>query len=936
VSKSNIGTCAVFFASGAAALLFETLWFRQAGLALGNTVWATALVTAAFMAGLALGNAFAIRVGWRLTRPLRVFAGLEVVVAVTGTALVFALPRVGAVLAPVLSPLRGTATLDTLRLASTFVLLVLPAAAMGATLPVLARSLGAVDANFGRLLGRLYGWNTLGAVAGALAGEAFLVRALGLSGTALVAATLDTVAASGAILLDRTRAALPPTERAVGSPPARATRILTAAFLAGLLLLALEVVWFRLLLLFVWATTETFAVMLAVVLLGIGSGGLLAAAALGRRPALARNAALIALMAGLATVVSFSLLDRVVVPADGLYLGLWGTAAASLWLMLPVSTASGALFAFLGHQLRSDAAEDARAAGLLTLFNTVGAMLGSLIAGFVLLPLVGMEKSFFLVACAYGGVAGLLSTFSPRPARGPLLALGSLLVGALVLFPFGVLRDRLIHRIDTQWWRTERMRVVVAKEGLSETVLLLRQDALGQPLTWRLLTNGMGMSTTDYRSRRYMGLFAWLPLALHPNPRTALVISYGLGNTARSLAASPELTRIDVVDVSADVLALSSAIWPGPGDNPLRDPRVRAHLEDGRFFLLTGADKYDIITGEPPPPKSAGIVSLYSREHFRLMRERLAEGGIASYWLPVLHLRPPEAFGVVRAFCDVFEDCSLWSGFGHEWILLGSRNAPGAVSGARFARLWTDPAMAPQLQAAGLASPALLGATFLADAATLAAHASSAPPIVDDFPQRLDPRRPGPHPSTEYAQLMDSAQARERFRASAYIRGLWPAEWMEKTLPAFAAQGLVNRLAFIEEKILPARTLADQEAAIATGLEVLTLWWLGSSVEEQEVAARSAAAGSLEPELFEILGLQALARHRYDEAASLLARAEPQAADAARLRRWRILSAALDGDRTRAIELFAEAGPLIRGGRSAEDAGDWSWLAGRFRLPWPE
>ena len=134
-------------------------------------------------------------------------------------------------------------------------------------------------------------------------------------------------------------------------------------------------------------------------------------------------------------------------------------------------------------------------------------------------------------------------------------------------------------------------------------------------------------------------------------------------------------------------------------------------------------------------------MNLYSREYFRLMRERLAEGGIASYWLPVLHLDPREAFAVTRGFCDVFEDCSLWTGFGHEWMLVGTRGARGPVSGERFARQWSDPVVAPRLRAAGLDSPSQLGATFLADAGTLATLTAGVAPLVDDYPHRLDPRR---------------------------------------------------------------------------------------------------------------------------------------------------------------------------------------------------
>src|SRR5678815_1726396 len=166
---------AAFFASGASALIFETLWFRQAGLAFGNSIWASSLVLSAFMAGLALGNALAARVGPRLANPVRAYAYAEAAIALTGIGLVYVFPVLGAALAPVFRPMLDQPwLLNPLRLLVAFVLLLIPSTAMGITLPLLTKALLRNDAAFGRVLGWLYGWNTLGAMAGVVAGEMWL------------------------------------------------------------------------------------------------------------------------------------------------------------------------------------------------------------------------------------------------------------------------------------------------------------------------------------------------------------------------------------------------------------------------------------------------------------------------------------------------------------------------------------------------------------------------------------------------------------------------------------------------------------------------------------------------------------------------------------------------------------------------------------------
>jgi hypothetical protein len=437
---------------------------------------------------------------------------------------------------------------------------------------------------------------------------------------------------------------------AAGDGPAGPSRTefgrATAAFLRARLL-ALEVVWFRFLVLFAMSTSRVFAFMLATVLLGIAGGGLLGA--FRPRADVRRLLPLAALGAGLTAAYTYAAFADVLRSLGGGHLMTdLPTGAACAALILPTSLLSGALFTMTGAALRLGLPKGARAAGTLTLANTTGSMLGGLVGGFVLLPRFGVERSIFALAAGYGLVALLLFPWGdgPRPARWLRAATAggaAAFVALLALFPFGLMRNHYLP-LAARPWTGDGSRIVAVREGLTETILYLRTDRWGLPIRYRLVTNGFSMSSSSsFQARRYMNLFAYWPLALHPDPRKALLISYGVGSTAKTLTDTPWLESIDVVDVSRDILDLSRMLFAPPERHPLDDPRVRVHLEDGRFFLLTSTERYDIITGEPPPPKVAGIGSLYSREYFQRLHSHLAEGGLATYWLPLSQLEHADA-----------------------------------------------------------------------------------------------------------------------------------------------------------------------------------------------------------------------------------------------------------------------------------------------------
>ena len=261
--------------------------------------------------------------------------------------------------------------------------------------------------------------------------------------------------------------------------------------------------------------------------------------------------------------------------------------------------------------------------------------------------------------------------------------------------------------------------MVALREGVNQTTTTLRREWGGEPVSHRLVTNGHSMSGTDFADRRYMKLFVNWALAVNPRIRQALLISYGLGSTAKALTDTRALTDIDVVDVSPEILGMAPVVF-APGQSPLADPRVRVHVEDGRFFLQTSAASFDLITGEPPPPKAAGIVNLYSREYFQLLHDRLNDGGVATYWLPVEELAEDDARAIVGAFCAAFADCSLWTGAGPHWMLAGTRGLRERATEEAFAAQWRDDVVGPELVRLGIEQPEQLGATFLADADQLA------------------------------------------------------------------------------------------------------------------------------------------------------------------------------------------------------------------------
>lgn len=707
-------------ASGAAALAWEVIWQIQTSLALGVSAHGAALTLAATMGGMSLG---AVAMG-RLSRvesgarALRAFGVLQALIGGIGCLQVYGFRALRAFddLFFAHAP-GGVATAVWI---GSLLSVGLPAAAMGATLPLIgtgARTLGVP-------LSRLYGLNTLGAAGGAVLASFVVIPSLGIAGASYALASVNlTIGALALFALGTDNAAAEP-DAAAPSPlaaPEPARSLATAAAIAaatGWATFTLEVAWFRAMISAFKATSDAFAVLLAVVLLALGA----AAAAV---PRLRRSRASVEgflAAGGVAVLLCTPIIERFDWLASGRDDQPFRLLAR--WFGLAAMTLGPPVF-LLGVTLpwMLDERKRARDWGLVYGVNTLAAVGGALSAGWVLMPFLGVARTAWLAGGLAIGVAAVHTTGAPR-TRIVLAGALALLAAAAFESRLGVERAQLGIRDGP--FRPTR---VLASFDAPDATYAAVETAGGHRL---LVINGFmtsvqfGTATESQDPTHYMRWMGHLPMVLHPNPRRALVICFGIGLTANAVRRE-QPAALDVVDLSRRVFDMAD-LFP-VNEGVLRDPRVRAFVMDGRAFVRRTTNTYEVITLEPMPPNFAGTNALYSREFYEACRRRLSPDGICAQWLP-LHLTPVESSrDIVRTFLAVFPNALLWidplSGTG---ILAGSAD-PRVPIGAQMPG-FSRPGIERSL------TEAQTRAAFQLNAAELAVFSADGR-IINDDNQRL-------------------------------------------------------------------------------------------------------------------------------------------------------------------------------------------------------
>ncbi|MGY2343422.1 fused MFS/spermidine synthase [Pseudomonas sp. SDO5532_S415] len=723
----------LLFVSGAAALVYQVLWIKQLSLVVGVEVYAITTGISAFFAGLALGGLLFGRWADRLQQPVLLYAGLEVLVAVLGVGATFAMSLAAQPFAWL------EQQIGLLAWVLPFTLVGLPALLMGGTLPVLVRSLASDPQQLGKAGGHLYAANTAGAIVGTLLAAFVLIATLGVRGSALAAAMLNLLAAAGALWFQRQRP-LPvetPTRHPADKAPDRLALWLYS--IAGGVALGYEVVWSQSIVQFMSTRTYAFAVVLATYLTGLFLGSALLARRVDRLRDPWGVFGLLIAGAGLIALLEIAVLGRWLVLAQSLVeawvLSLGASELAGMCARFAVAALSivfvptvllGAAFP-VALRLSVGREHVGRHVGEVVAFNTLGGIIGVMLCGFVLIPLLGLVRTLGLLAIIAAGIG----YFSVRKGHGVkkgrrqgVIAVGLLSVAVALLTPVNKLASLLPGARNAS--------LAFYEEGRGGTVAVVTQGK-GQKAFQRLYIQGVSNTGDAMPSLRYMRIQALLPLLIHnAEPRSALVIGFGTGITAGALTRYPGLEHRVVAELLPSVVK-AAPLFKGNFD-AAADPSIDVRLRDGRQELLRNPQRYDLITLEPPPPSAAGVVNLYSRDFYQLAASRLQSQGLVAQWLPLPTQNINDSRSLVRSFLDVFPYATLWTSEFHEMLLVGSLE-PIELDVGKISQRFQQDSVRGTLQDVGIGSAAALLATWVTDRTGLERFAADARPVTDDQPR---------------------------------------------------------------------------------------------------------------------------------------------------------------------------------------------------------
>ncbi|MFC1614923.1 fused MFS/spermidine synthase, partial [Gemmatimonadota bacterium] len=670
-----------FFLSGTSGLVYEIVWMRKLTLIFGNTVHAVSTTLAVFMGGLALGSYLFGRAADRTASPLRLYVLLELGIAVSALA-------VTALFLPILdgtyiylhrSGLSSGTMLFLVRLVLGMGILLLPTVLMGGTLPVMGRFLVRAPSEVGSVMGSLYGLNTLGAVAGSFAAGFLLIAAFGETVTIFSAAACNLAVGGGAYVLmrhlGRGRAAPASKIESAGSAGPKSAdetdsrAILLIYAVAGFASMAYEVLWTRSLIYFVGLSVHAFTIILISFLLGLALGSLaviylvdrwrkplivlgllqwlIAASALAGIPVMGKLPSIyqkINLLLGANTYNQIFLVKFIL---------------CALLLGIP-TLAMGAVFPVVNRLYVRTRHGLAGRVGALYASGTAGTIAGSLFAGFILLPITGIAGGLLAIAILNSMVGAAAFALRKKPITLRLwpaaACLATIALSAAALSTGGGLDSIVSYSLHSSG-----KEILYCRETTEASIAVLKNNTGDRELN----INGESTAYTGFEDIVIHKFLSHLPLLLHKDPESILVVGFGFGSTVYS-ASRYDLSQIECVELVPEEIKTAPYFLP-ENHGVLDSGMVRMVFDDGRNHILTSGSKYDAISFNAIHPM------LYTLDFYRLCARALSPGGTICAWLPTNGFSLYEFKVLVRSFQEVFPHTSLWYNNPANLILLGSR-----------------------------------------------------------------------------------------------------------------------------------------------------------------------------------------------------------------------------------------------------------------------
>jgi spermidine synthase len=870
-------TC--FFLSGASGLIFEVIWSRLFSLVFGATTLAISTVLTAFMGGLALGSYLAGRIADRLRDPLRAYALAEAGIGAAALLLPLVVGTFDAVNQFLYRSFSDNyIVLAGARFVISSAVMVVPTTLMGATLPLLSRYFvqsQAEQSRVGLRVGTLYAINTFGAVMGTFLGGFVLLPLLGQEATNTLAACTNITLALVVLVAYRVRSRMPPPpavdseveqilEQVDAAPPPpevdrRARRVALCAFgVSGAVAMVYQVIWTRALFVNIGSSVYSFTIVLVAFLIGLAGG----AATFGRFAQRSKNPlgmlALFHVAIAVLVGVSHLLIDQL--PFVFLYLLrgeqlssrliLWSQFHMALLTMLPATFAMGGILPITVRIYASGLERVGKDVGSAYSINTIGAIVGSFLAGFVVIPVLQLQPGMYLAACTNLLLALVLGSFSSwrrsfkialAPSVVAIAVIGALLPSwKLLHFTAGIFRPALARDVlKTGKW--EDPKLVYYRDGISTTVSVEQWSAEH----FSLKNNGKVDASTgdDMPTQITVGL---LPVLVHPRvPEIrpeVLLIGYASGVTAGSILQYP-VHRLDVVELEPAILE-AAKYFRHVNNRPRSDRRLRLITDDGRNFLAAGTARYDVIINEPSNPWITGVSNLFTREYFEIGRRRLKPGGIFCTWAQMYEISPRHIKSIYSTFSSVFPHVYAFSAeaLSSDTFLIGAMR-PLKMDLRRMRGAFAFPAVKREFGRANIRTPDDLIALTLLGPEEVRSYAVGARVNTDDnahieFGAPLDLFN---HRLYDYYVSKVYGQSWLYGRLDGFISGYRTSEDSAGLVYSLLRTGKFREATHFEERV-------DGQAGPRSLLVHRLMGLLGSrDVTEEEVDLAEGVAGPLQP-----------------------------------------------------------------------------------------